>query len=778
MAPAQGQWVISALHPDPTPFLGAPEAEYIALYASGEEGDCLTTEGLRLSWNGSERVLPGGCWPVGEVVLVHRSGDSLAFGSYDVSKISLASWPALVNGGTTVHLKDSLGQVLDIMPYTEGGLNGGGIPILRGDIEACGAEVNQVMWSADQGPFGPSSAASSSASAHTTEALLSAAGHFDRFIPRGLGMWEWQLGHSVDPSSAESAQMRVEGQVVDLEWLTDSSLLARWPNRMVQSLSSGQHLDRGLSVLLGPVRGCAAGSEDSWLKHTLHHLPKRGQIETLEVLADPHSNALFQEEEQVKLTNLSPFPIDAGAWSWGGAQLRRRRLLWPHSPAQFLASDFNDWPGLSNSGGEMVIRSPSGQEVASLSWSPCDHDNKALAGSGLPLERLPERNSMWSSAGGPSEVVAPNLAAFGCRKNGLGTVTGIDIHLNIPSAFLAPSEWRFQPPEGTSISVVPTKIGGQPLSWRLPVEHAQADFFLWPQGTVVSIQTEGGFWQPLGKFSCPPLVEPDALCLRMEEVLWDAVDSGGEFVELLNCGEVPLELGGLSATTKAWPLPSEWQTWIDPAYSVVLLPDSVLAFGECTKWFTAGFPESGPALWRAEAWSALNDEAGDLAIRLPGRSMDADRVQWSPDFIGPWWWSPDGWSWQRQGQTDLGWSPSSSRGSPGRLERVTERLDACLGATGEPVTRDGHSQNAPGIQWQFPEVGHQIEVRMVGWPDGVLKRVQILRPDDRIGSWAWDGCDESGYPMPPQSLIWDVRWAGPSCRGRKAIRVSAPGYGK
>ena len=239
-----------------------------------------------------------------------------------------------------------------------------------------------------------------------------------------------------------------------------------------------------------------------------------------------------------------------------------------------------------------------------------------------------------------------------------------------------------------------------------------------------------------------------------------------------------MELGGLSATTKAWPLPSEWQTWIDPAYSVVLLPDSVLAFGECTKWFSAGFPESGPALWRAEAWSALNDEAGDLAIRLPGRTMDADRIQWSPDFIGPWWWSPDGWSWQRQGQTDLGWSPSSSRGSPGRLERVTERLGACLGATGEPVTRNGHPENAPGIQWQFPELGHQIEVRMVGWPDGALKRVQILRPDGRRGSWAWDGCDESGYPMPPQSLIWDVRWAGPSCCGRKAIRVSAPGYGK
>ena len=57
------RWVISALHPDPTPALGAPDCEYIALHAlpdSQPGGGTCRTDGLVLSWNGHERELPDG----------------------------------------------------------------------------------------------------------------------------------------------------------------------------------------------------------------------------------------------------------------------------------------------------------------------------------------------------------------------------------------------------------------------------------------------------------------------------------------------------------------------------------------------------------------------------------------------------------------------------------------------------------------------------------------------------------------------------------------------
>ncbi len=62
------RWVISSLHPDPTPPLGAPDCEYIALYAMSDSltgGGACRTDGLVLSWNGHERELPDGAWPAG-----------------------------------------------------------------------------------------------------------------------------------------------------------------------------------------------------------------------------------------------------------------------------------------------------------------------------------------------------------------------------------------------------------------------------------------------------------------------------------------------------------------------------------------------------------------------------------------------------------------------------------------------------------------------------------------------------------------------------------------
>ena len=106
------RWVISALHPDPTPALGAPDCEYIALHAlpdSQPGGGTCRTDGLVLSWNGHERELPDGAWPVGSTVVVHRAADSLLLTDWAPHRIGLSSWPALVNGGTLVSLSDSGG---------------------------------------------------------------------------------------------------------------------------------------------------------------------------------------------------------------------------------------------------------------------------------------------------------------------------------------------------------------------------------------------------------------------------------------------------------------------------------------------------------------------------------------------------------------------------------------------------------------------------------------------------------------------------------------------
>ena len=55
-------WIISAVHPDPTPAMGAPEAEYVALHLQGDEGaSCRSAQGLHFGrWRiGVRSEMPG-----------------------------------------------------------------------------------------------------------------------------------------------------------------------------------------------------------------------------------------------------------------------------------------------------------------------------------------------------------------------------------------------------------------------------------------------------------------------------------------------------------------------------------------------------------------------------------------------------------------------------------------------------------------------------------------------------------------------------------------------
>ena len=125
-------WVISGVHADPTPALGAPkrnssacvhwvrlESKPVAVRMD------IGLERARTEFEDVPSVL------IGSNVIVHRASDSAAFAGWPGLRVPLSSWPALVNGGAVVELKDSLGKVQDALHYSEDDLAGGGRPMLR-----------------------------------------------------------------------------------------------------------------------------------------------------------------------------------------------------------------------------------------------------------------------------------------------------------------------------------------------------------------------------------------------------------------------------------------------------------------------------------------------------------------------------------------------------------------------------------------------------------------------------------------------------------------------
>lgn len=784
-SPSNG-WVISAIHPDPTPALGAPEAEYIALHAlsDGPSGpDAFSTGGLVLSWNGHNRELPQGEWAAGSTVVVHRAADSLHFEGWAQQRIGLTSWPALVNGGALVSLSDSSGAMLDAVLYDEEALSGGGRPLLRKDPWACGARVNFQPWGAPDSPFDPLWISPDTTDlAWNSESLVSEARSFDRLIVRGAGHAEWRLPGPVDPRSMLEAEWRIGGVPLPAPvWSSDSVVKAIWTERLAPppDVSSGL----GVSVRLGPVRACSRGSTPLYLTGRWSPVPSVGDIRVVGMLADPLPDDPFRRSEFIRLFNASDKTVDAGGWRWGEARLTRRWLMHPGETHQFAATDFENWPGLANAGGAMQITSAGGQPLTAMSWSPCSHSLEEFDGRGVPLARGPARGSDWHTEGRFSADGVPHIVGYGCPRDGSGQVRSLEVYLSVPACFIGETEWSWVVANDNEVPMVDELVPDAPSAVRLSRLNGEPIASDWPSRTTLvgRISPEDG--GPEGRrmdswtveVTCPPAPLPDAVELRVEEALWASEDGGGEFVEVENQSGFPVDLSGLQATNEPHPDPADWNSWVEGGRSLILDAGAVVAFGQCSRWFRSGHPQAGPACWPVEAWSALPDEGGSLSIRLPSQGPDpVDSVSWHAGMRGPWWWNEKGWSWRRVGSGPQAWTPSSDGGSPGRINRL-EKAD-CVGHE-VPISVVTGRDGLTALRWRFPSAGHGAILRMIRWPEGTIVNSQSFEfAEQQQGEWTWGGLDSSGVPVPPGVLIWDVRWWGRMCRGRWRKRVRIPGH--
>lgn len=763
----QCQWVISAIHPDPTPPMGAPTAEFIALVARGPADSCISSDNWSLLWNGNVRELPSGCWEAGTVLVAHKASDSLSFQFGTAEPAPFASWPALLNGGGTIILLSPVGEVHDAMVYTEESLGDGGRPLLRSHILDCGAASNQHLWTEGRSPFSDFHSAGESAVEPASEWARKAT-ESRRVVPRGGGACDWYLGSTFDPVSMLKSRAWVGGQPAEILWKSDSVVSLVWDDRILESEGLGDTIP----ITFGPLRACHAGAQQRVLSSGFVQFAQHGEVEVTGVLCDPVTGGPHPtQQESFEITNVGANEVDLSSWDFDGARLVRQCVLEPGARVTLGQKDFEDWPGMPNGGGSLSFVSPMGEPLAETSWSPCDHDSPSLVGKGLALTRNPLPGSDWHTAGNGefwAQRKDAQLKGFGCQTDFNGMPIAIDLYFNRYTEHLP--EWSWSLEENESVEIHSERVQGLERAWRISWD-GMGEEVLWPGIVELSVQGPGA-GNGVFKLQCPAIPPAaESPCLRVVEAMWDAADSGSEFMELQNCGSQPLDLMGLQATVVEHPFPSDWRSWVSPNESLVLMPGAVAAFGRCPKWMGNGLPGRGPSRWEAEEWSALNDSEGMLAIRLPFQGAHPlDSVGWDSDFEGPWWWSSEGWSWMREGSSGTHWTPSMDRGSPGRVQDF-QWMEDCRDAVSFSPSDGGLF---PRLFWQLPESGGTIEVRSVAWPSGRLMERLVLEDLDMEGN---AGLPASGASSRAGQVIWEVRWWSPSCKGRKVLRLPPGSHG-
>ena len=766
------QWVLTAIHPDPTPPLGAPESEFIAMTAIGAEAadTCVTSDGWSLDWNGVPRLCAEGCWPIGTTLVAYRATDSADFTFENAVPMPLVTWPALVNGGGAVLLRNASGQIIDAMPYASESLGGGGRPVMRSDTRHCGAAANQHLWEPGMNPYHhPQPHLNPGALEQALSAALEEASTAERLVSRGTGRLDWYLGMVPDPVAMWAAEARVGGLPAMLEWRADSVAHIQWDERLEGMTSLP---NQGLPISVGPISGCFDTGQTDHFRTVYWPVRSVGEVSVVGALADPVSTDPRMPHESIAVLNRSGYPIGLGSWSFDGALLRRQTVLPNDSVVWLNSRDFEEWPGMANDGGQMTMTLPHGSTAAGLAWSPCDHDAPGFSGSGVPLFRSGSPGSAWYSAGGHAAEAQEPIAikGFGCRQDPWAGQDRLELYLNRYLSQLGKVEWHI---DGHAVPAFWNAVPGRPDVVSLWWEGMDAE--LYADGAFTVSMEHEGVEESHIEVQCPQAwVAGVAPCLRVVELLWNASADGDEFAEVENCGTLPIDLSGLQATTEAVPLPSDWVTWVAAEASLVLAPGQVAAFGRCPKWMAAGFPDSGPARWSADRWAPLSDAGGTLMIRLPPFGPEVlDDVKWGPELEGPWWWTEDGWAWERSGMGAEDWSPAHGRGSPGAPFSPLQGEECGK----VEVHQSAASEDLPTMKWALPMAGGTIGLDMVDWPSGALIGRAVFEDVLSVGQWSWTGRAENGRVLPPGDSIWDLKWWVGHCRGRSRFVVRVPGHG-
>ena len=154
LKPKSGDLLVTEIFADPTPSFGLPEQEYIELYNTSTQA--LDLENCTFSDGGTPALLPKTVLMPSSFLILTSSGNESLFSGYGQT-IGLTGFPALNNTGDNLEIRNSQGELLDAVSYTEAYYHSdtkklGGYSLERISYTTVCAEIDN--WSASNHAFG------------------------------------------------------------------------------------------------------------------------------------------------------------------------------------------------------------------------------------------------------------------------------------------------------------------------------------------------------------------------------------------------------------------------------------------------------------------------------------------------------------------------------------------------------------------------------------------------------------------------------------------------
>lgn len=777
--PQSGEVIVTEIMADPSPAVGLPNSEYIELYNLSE--NTFNLENWTLSNGSTVGTLPNYNFPSESYVLLVPA-DSINLFSGIENLIPVDPWPTLTNSRDNLGLRSALRTLLDsvdyeISWYRDTEKDNGGYALERIDLEG-NACVPSTNWQASANENGGTPAEENSIIRSEPD---QSPPEIMGILPIAPDTLQVCFSESITlTSSANTENYLINGQSIV------SQVTPQGPDFSCVHLALTESLVRGIAYRLevSGIADCygnilAQGESEEF---SLGQDADPFEVVITEIFADPSPQVGLPEIEYVEIFNRSAKILDISNWSLqdpSGEGTWAEALLEPQSYAILCRSQdveayqpfgkaipVSSFPSLGNRTDSLFLLNDLGIQIDYVFYSDEWYNNEVKADGGFSLEKIDpnfincNNPGNWSAsrdeAGGTPGTANSILGTF--QDTIPPTLVGVRIvdaftlevffSEQMDSESLQMGEnYLISPTIGSPILGLPGAPAFDRVSLLLndPLDSS----FLYTLTFSGLRDCGGNEIRGSTSFGFPETIAPGDIVLN--EILFNPVPSGADFVEIVNTSDKVLDLqdlflGEVDPDTREFTNVKQIA-----AQSVLFLPGKILCLTSDVSFQQDQYQSPDTAsFYQMESFPSYADAEGIVVLFTLRDTLEI--FEYLDDFHFPTLADDEGVSLERLSLElpvqDLGnWHSASATvnfATPGYansqlVDLVEPESEVSLPETTFTPNGDG-IKDVLAINYDFDFVGVNGRVRIFDVNGRLIRTVQnntLLDPGP--GSFFWDG---------------------------------------
>ncbi|MBI2259190.1 MAG: lamin tail domain-containing protein [Flavobacteriia bacterium] len=559
--PQIGDVIINEFICDPSPVVALPDAEFVEIY--NKSNKIFNLKNWKLGDNSSDGTITENLFYPGEYRVLCSSSNV----SFFSNSLAVTSFPSLNNTDDNIVLKDSLGNILDIITYDitwyqDDSKDEGGYSIERKNPNAICGGINN--WAASNDISGGTPGIINSIYNNTPDTELPTITSIQVLNNNQIQVFFSEIMDSLSLTTAT----QVVNPNLGINSITVSSF---YPLSMIITFTSDIQAGQNYSIQLSQVADCSQNFTDVSGQFSISSGASIGDILINEFICDPSPVVGLPEVEFVEIYNKSNKTINLKNWKLGDnstdGNISEATIL--PNEYKVLCSTTNvglfanaigvtSFPSLNNTGDDIVIKDSLGFIIDKITYDETWYQDESKAEGGYSIERknptticTPTQN--WSASVDPSggtpglqnsifdtlpDNIKPNLSAYEVIAPNFIALT---FNEKMDSLSLANS----------TLTVVPN-IGIQALflteSYPQNVLIEFSTAFANSQSYLLTLQNVADCSQNTTdiqiEFALPENAQIGDLIIN--EILFNPITGGSDFIELKNISNKIINLKTIS----------------------------------------------------------------------------------------------------------------------------------------------------------------------------------------------------------------------------------------